>query len=58
MNFNNFTIKASEAIQSAHTSAVSNQHNQIDTIHLMIAMLQQTDGFVPMIINTLAKDKA
>ncbi len=39
MNFNNYTIKAQEAIQKASEIAVGNQQQSIETAHLLKAML-------------------
>lgn len=39
MNFNNYTIKAQEAIQKASEIAVGNQQQAIETAHLLKAML-------------------
>lgn len=54
-NFNKFTIKAAEAVQEAHDLALKSKHNNIDTIHLLLAMMGQQDGFVPMIFKKLGK---
>jgi ATP-dependent Clp protease ATP-binding subunit ClpB len=35
MNFNNFTIKAQEAIQKASEIAQGNQQQAIDTAHIL-----------------------
>jgi len=43
MNLNKFTIKASEAVQSAHDLAIQNKNNLIDIPHIFHAMLEQTD---------------
>lgn len=53
MDFNKFTIKASEAVQSAHDLALKNKHGQIDELHLFIAMLEQKDGYIPMILKKI-----
>lgn len=50
MNFQKFTIKASEAVQEAQQSAQSNQHSTIDISHLLLAMIKQQEGFVPGLI--------
>lgn len=54
-NFNKFTIKAAEAVQEAHDLALRSKHNQIDVVHLFLAMIDQKDGFVPMIFKKLGK---
>jgi len=43
MDFNKFTIKASEAVQSAHDLALKYKHGQIDELHLLLAMIDQND---------------
>lgn len=50
MNFNKYTIKASEAIQTAQTLAQQYKHNAIDVVHIFFAMLGQKDGYIPTII--------
>lgn len=53
MNFNKLTIKASEAIQEAN-SLCSNHHNsQISTEHLLFAMIEQKEGYLPAILKKL-----
>jgi len=42
-NFNKFTIKAAEAVQEAHDLALKSKHNQIDVVHLFLAMIDQKD---------------
>lgn len=49
-NFNKYTIKAGEAVQAAHDMALQMQHGTIDTAHVVQAMLQQADGFVPQVL--------
>lgn len=56
MNFSNRTTKAAEAIQEANALAVRSKHSQIDTLHLMAAMLAQTDGYVPSLITKADRD--
>ncbi|MFZ5341565.1 MAG: Clp protease N-terminal domain-containing protein [Patescibacteria group bacterium] len=43
MNFEKYTIKASEAVQSAHDEALKNKNSVIDSLHLFKAMLEQQD---------------
>lgn len=50
MNFNKYTIKASEAVQTAQTLAQEYKHNAIDVLHLFFAMIEQKDGYIPTII--------
>lgn len=44
MNLNNFTIKAQEVIQQAQQIAFNQQHAQIDTVHVIRALLDDKDG--------------
>ena len=44
MNLNNFTIKAQEIIQQAQQSAFNNGNPNIETPHLLKALLQDTEG--------------
>lgn len=53
-DFNKYTIKASEAVQSAHDDALQNKNSVIDSIHLLKAMLEQKDWFIPLILKKLS----
>ncbi len=44
MNLNNFTIKAGELIQNAQQLAFNGQHTNIETEHLLKALLDQSDS--------------
>ncbi len=44
MNLNNFTIKATEAIQQAHQLAFNQKHPNIETEHILKALLQMEDS--------------
>ncbi len=44
MNLNNFTIKAQEIVQAAQQEAFNNQNPNIETEHLLKAILNDTDG--------------
>ncbi|HRX64295.1 MAG TPA: Clp protease N-terminal domain-containing protein, partial [Candidatus Absconditabacterales bacterium] len=57
MNFEKFTTKAAEAIQSANQLAVQQQNSQIDVLHLFLAMLEQSDGYIPSILGQLEINK-
>lgn len=57
MNFEKFTTKAAEAIQSANQLAVQQQNSQIDVLHLFLAMLEQSDGYIPSILWQLEINK-
>jgi ATP-dependent Clp protease ATP-binding subunit ClpB len=53
MNYNIFTHKLSEALQSAHDLALNQKHQTLDEVHLLFAMLNQKDGFIPQILKQL-----
>ncbi len=53
MNLNRFTEKAQEAILEAQSLATQYNHSQIDPEHLLLSLLQQTDGVVPQIVQKL-----
>ena len=40
MNFNNYTQKSLEAVQSARDLAVQNNHQQMEQVHLLLALLR------------------
>ena len=44
MNFNQYTQKSLEAVQTAQNIARSNSHQQMEQIHLLLALLQQEGG--------------
>ncbi len=51
MDFNRFTEKLQEAVRSAQSIAVQHGNQQIDTEHLMLALLDQEGGLAPSILN-------
>ncbi len=50
MNFEKYTIKAAEAVQQAQSQAVEQKHNTIDVLHILDAMLEQKDWYIPAIL--------
>ena len=50
MNLNNFTIKASEVIQQSQQIAYNHQHANIETEHLLRALLEQQDSPVAYLL--------
>ena len=53
MNFNNYTQKSLEAVQSAQNLAVQNSHQQLEQVHLLIALLQQDGGLIPQLLRKM-----
>ncbi|MES2649967.1 MAG: ATP-dependent chaperone ClpB [Bacteroidota bacterium] len=58
MNLNNFTIKAAEAIQQAQQIAFNNQSANIETDHILAALLQQEDSPVEYLLKKNAVNVA
>jgi len=56
--FDKFTIKAQEAVQTAHRLAESRNQQQIDTPHLLYALVSDTDGVVVPVLQKLGVDPA
>src|ERR1700744_4947435 len=50
MNLNNLTTKALEAVSAAQQDAYNNNHAQLDTIHLLKAMLNVDEDSLPFIL--------
>ncbi|MBR3973335.1 MAG: ATP-dependent chaperone ClpB [Oscillospiraceae bacterium] len=55
MNFKNYTQKSLEAVQSAQTIARSCSHQQMEQVHLLLAMLQQEGGLIPQLLRKMDK---
>ncbi len=53
MDLNKFTQKAQEAVIGAQALAGEYSHGQIEPEHLLLALLRQTDGIVPQIVQKL-----
>ncbi|WP_199139072.1 ATP-dependent chaperone ClpB [Pedobacter sp. ASV12] len=53
MNFNNFTIKAQEAIQKASEIAQGNQQQAIETAHLLKGLLSVDENVVSYVLKKL-----
>ena len=55
MNMNQFTLKSQEALEAAQNLAAEYSHPQIETEHLLLALIRQEDGLSR---NILAKLEA
>ena len=53
MNLNNFTIKAQEAVQKAQEIASVNQHQAIETSHLLKGLLSVDENVTPYLFKKL-----
>jgi ATP-dependent Clp protease ATP-binding subunit ClpB len=55
---NNFTNKAQEAIQLAHAKAVDRGQQQLEPMHLFLALVETQDGVVVSMLKKLGVDMA
>ena len=53
MNFNNYTQKSLEAVQSAQKIAIQNGHQQLEQVHLLLALLRQEGGLTPQLLRKM-----
>ena len=53
MNFNNYTQKSLEAVQSAQNLARSHNHQELHPVHLLLAMLRQDGGLIPQLLRKM-----
>ena len=58
MRFDRFTIKAQEALETAQNLATDAQSPELGVEHLMLALIQQTEGIVTPIFQKLGADVA
>ncbi|MFZ5809383.1 MAG: ATP-dependent Clp protease ATP-binding subunit [Chloroflexota bacterium] len=56
MRFDRFTERAQEAAQRAAEIIQRYGHNQIDTEHILLALIEQPQGVIPQILETLKVD--
>ncbi len=50
MNLNNFTNKAQEAVMAAQGITQEYNQTEIEPLHLLLALMRQTDGIVPQVV--------
>ncbi|GHU10216.1 chaperone protein ClpB [Spirochaetia bacterium] len=56
MDYEKMTIKAQDALNAASALAQKNDHAQVETEHILLALLRQEDGIVAPIIERLGAD--
>ena len=56
MNLNKFTEKAQESVITAQNLATELNHAEVTPEHLLVALVEQSDGIVPSILRKLAID--
>ena len=54
--FDKFTLKSQEAVQAAQDIAAKRHHQNIEAEHLLLALLEQTDGVVLPLLKKLGAD--
>ena len=53
MNFGNYTQKSLEAVQQAQNIAIANNHQRMEQVHLLLALLQQEGGLTPQLLRKM-----
>src|SRR5277367_4450742 len=53
LRFEKMTVKAQEALQQANDVAARHENQQIEPVHLLAALVSQTDGVVPPLLARL-----
>ena len=53
LNLNKFTLKAQEAVQSAYEMAQRSDHQEVDCLHLLGAMLRLEGGIAAQILEKI-----
>ncbi len=58
MRFDKFTLKAQEALREAQSLAEKSNHQEVDSLHLLIALLAQEEGAIIPTLQKLGADVA
>ncbi len=53
MDLNKFTTRAQQAVVAAQRLAETYNHSELEPAHLLLALLQQSDGVVPQVIGKI-----
>ncbi len=53
MDINRLTLKSQEALQAAQTKAIRYGHMEVDGEHLLLALLEQSEGLIPRILQKM-----
>ncbi|MDR2796371.1 MAG: ATP-dependent chaperone ClpB [Spirochaetaceae bacterium] len=56
MKYDKLTVKAQDALNEASALAQRNDHGQIESEHLLLALLEQKDGLVPPLLARIGAD--
>ena len=58
MNTQKLTKKSTETLQQAQTIATQNSNQQVDQCHLLLALLQQEEGLIPQLLQSVGANAA
>jgi ATP-dependent Clp protease ATP-binding subunit ClpB len=58
MDLNRLTQKSQEALAAAQALAIQNGHTEVDVEHLLLALLDQSEGLVPRLLAAMDVDTA
>ncbi|MCU0573392.1 MAG: ATP-dependent chaperone ClpB [Syntrophobacteraceae bacterium] len=53
MDFSKFTTKSQEAVQAAQNRAIRHGHLEVDGEHLLLDLLEQSDGLIPKLMQRM-----
>ncbi|ABK15964.1 ATP-dependent chaperone ClpB [Syntrophobacter fumaroxidans] len=53
MDLNKLTIKSQEALKAAETKAIRYGHVEVDVEHLLLALLEQSQGLIPSLLRKM-----
>ena len=56
MQADRFTVKSQEAVATAQRLAAANRNPEVVPQHLLLALLEQEDGFAPAALRKLSAD--
>lgn len=56
MRFDRFTERAQDAAMRAYEVLQRYQHTQVDTEHLLLALIEQPEGVIPEILSQMGVD--
>ena len=58
MKFDKLTVKSREALADAETRARRAEHQEVTGLHLLMALIEQEQGLVPVILERIGADAA
>ena len=56
MNAQKFTQKSLEAVEQAQQLTIARQNQQMEQIHLLLALLTQEQGLIPQLLRRMGVD--